>query len=166
VPEPPKPAIVKPKPVPKPEIIKKESDAVVETKKEIKSEPEPEIIEPQIQTETEEKSEIETSSQTAIKEKKENFLPFYKVEKRPEFIHKANLQYPIQAKKRKIEGTVIIEADIDSKGILRKINIAKSAGFGFDEAASKMISESTFKPAYSEGKPVAVRMRFTIVFKL
>ena len=94
------------------------------------------------------------------------FIPFYKVGKRPRFLYKAKLQYPLRAKQLGVEGTVILEADIDGKGEIVNVRIVKKAGFGFDEAAVNMIKNSKFTPAYSNGKPVPVRMRFTVLFKL
>ncbi len=94
------------------------------------------------------------------------YLPFYRVDIRPEFLIKAGLDYPIQAERERIEGTVILEADIDENGTVHEIRVLKSAGFGFDEAAEKMIHDSTFSPARTGGNPVAVRMRFTIKFEI
>lgn len=94
------------------------------------------------------------------------YLPFYRVDSRPEFLSKAELDYPLQAERERIEGTVILEADIDELGTVHEIRVLKTAGFGFDEAASKMIRESTFNPAYAGGQPVAVRMRFTVKFEI
>ncbi len=96
----------------------------------------------------------------------DDFLPFYRVDIRPEFIHKAELKYPLQAKRQKVEGTVIIEADIDSSGNVQTIRTVKSAGFGFDEAAIEMIEQSAFSPASAGGLNVGVRMRFTVKFEL
>ncbi|GEM_PF-5868411 len=98
--------------------------------------------------------------------KRRMFIPFYKVDKRPDFLYKAELKYPLKAKQLGVEGTVILEADIDTEGKIINIRIIKKAGFGFDEAALNMIKMSKFSPAYSNGKPVPVRMRFTILFKL
>ncbi len=98
--------------------------------------------------------------------KRKIYLPFYKVDKRPEFIFKAQLRYPPKAKKLGVEGTVILEVKIDEKGHVVSIRIIKKGGFGFDKAAIEMIKKSKFSPAYSHGKPIPVRMRFSIVFQL
>jgi len=94
------------------------------------------------------------------------FIPFYKVDVRPEYVYRAVLEYPAQAKRLGKDGSVILEADIDSNGKLVDVRIIQKAGFGFDEAASAMIQKSIFSPAYALGKAVAVRMRFTISFKM
>ena len=94
------------------------------------------------------------------------FLPFYRVEKRPTFIYQPELRYPQQAKRQRIEGAVIIDADIDENGTLIRTKVVKEAGFGFEEAAVEMLEASEFSPAIIDGRPVAVRMRFTIEFRL
>lgn len=94
------------------------------------------------------------------------FLPFYRVEKRPTFLSKAQLEYPTQAKRRRIEGVVIIEADIDAEGGIVDTRVVKEEGFGFEEAAIEMLMGSVFSPAIIDGRPVAVRMRFTVEFRL
>lgn len=99
-------------------------------------------------------------------ESPENFIPFYKVDKKPQFIHEAVLRYPPLAKKNNIEGVVIVEAAIDKEGTLIQVKILKKAGYGFDESASAMLENSSFTPAYSNGMPVGVKMRFTIRFEL
>jgi periplasmic protein TonB len=94
------------------------------------------------------------------------FLPFYRVEKRPAFLFRAPLEYPIQAKRQRIEGVVIVEADIDENGIIVETRVVEERGFGLEEAAVEMLNKSRFSPAIVDGRPVAVRMRFTVEFKL
>lgn len=96
----------------------------------------------------------------------EVFLPFYRVEERPEFVTRAPLRYPAQASRQRIEGVVIVEADIDARGRIVDTRIVREAGFGFEEAAIEMLMGSVFSPAIIGGRPVAVRMRFTIQFRL
>jgi len=96
----------------------------------------------------------------------EVFLPFYQVEKRPEFVNRAPLRYPPQAARQRIEGVVIVEADIDAQGRIVDTRVVREAGFGFEEAAIEMLTGSVFSPAIIGGRPVAVRMRFTIEFRL
>lgn len=99
-------------------------------------------------------------------EQEKVFLPFYRVEKRPAFRYQPELRYPQQARRQRIEGKVIIDADIDERGELIRTIVIKNAGFGFEEAAIEMLEASEFSPAIIDGRPVAVRMRFTIEFRL
>jgi protein TonB len=94
------------------------------------------------------------------------FLPFYRVEKRPEFISRAALSYPPQARRERVKGTVIVEADIDAQGRIVDTRIVRDVGFGLGQAAVDMLLGSTFSPAEVAGRAVAVRMRFTVEFEL
>ena len=146
-----------------PEIIKEVNEAVTpdeEAEEEIE-----ELLEetsPLISSE----NELTSNSDPPVQTPETNYIPFYRVEKRPEFIHKASLEYPSQAKRMKVEGTVILEADIDSEGEVVQLRVIKAAGFGFEEAAIAMLEESSFTPAIMNGKSVGVRMRFTIKFEI
>lgn len=157
------PVVVELPPPPEPEIIEEVNEAVIPDEKA----PEPPEEEEIAEVEPIQSSEGEaTDSDAASQNTETNYIPFYKVEKRPEFISRAELEYPLQAKRNRIEGTVIVEADIDENGILKQIKIVRSAGFGFDEAASAMLKDSTFSPAVMDGRRVGVKMRFTIKFEI
>jgi periplasmic protein TonB len=88
------------------------------------------------------------------------------VDRPPKIIQNATLGYPSQAKKRNLEATVILEADIDETGSVEEVRVVKPAGFGFDEAAAKYIRESKFSPAYVGDRSVAVVMRIAVQFSL
>ena len=160
------PVIQPPPPEPEPEVIEEINDAVIPEEEAPEPEPEPQPDPPPPEPEPVTTTDNNASESSIQNDEASNFIPFYRVEKRPEFITRARLNYPLQAKRRKIEGTVIIEADIDEYGVLQRINTVKGAGFGFDEAAEKMLKESTFRPAVMDGRNVGVRMRFTIQFTL
>lgn len=149
-----------PPPQPEQEIIEEVNDAVTpdeEVEETPEAKPEP-IVNSSTMTNGE--------SDSSVRPTETNYIPFYKVERRPEFIHQAVLEYPPQARRMKIEGTVIIEADIDSEGNLIQIKVIRDAGFGFDEAAIAMMEASEFSPAMMDGRAVGVRMRFTIKFEI
>jgi len=158
------PAVVfEPPPPVKPKIIKEINKAVIPDK-EAKEEVEEPIEEtpPPVNS----VNNVIKDNEPSVQPPKANYIPFYRVEKRPEFLQKANLEYPSQAKRQKVEGTVILEADIDSKGNIVQVRTIKAAGFGFEEAATTMLNSSTFSPAIMDGRPVGVRMRFTIKFEI
>ncbi len=81
-------------------------------------------------------------------------------------IEQAPQVYPVLARSRNLEGTVILDADIDETGKAVDVKIVKSAGFGFDEAAIEHIKKSRYSPGQVGTKPVSVRMRFTVTFSL
>lgn len=81
-------------------------------------------------------------------------------------IHK-NLTYPDIARRAGVEGTVIIQAIIDKRGIVIDTQVLKSLGNnGCDEAAMFAIKQTRWKPALQRDKPVKVRVSIPVIFKL
>ncbi|MHB8578356.1 MAG: TonB family protein [Ignavibacteriaceae bacterium] len=77
-----------------------------------------------------------------------------------------NLVYPQEARKMKIEGTVIILADIDEYGEVNYAKVLKGIGHGCNEAAKIAVFYAQFKPGMIKGKAVKVEMKIPIEFKL
>ena len=76
-------------------------------------------------------------------------------------------QYPEFVKKKCIEGTVIIQAEILEDGTVGAVEIIKSihpGPGGLDEEAIKAIKQWKFIPAKNKGKPVAVWITIPIEF--
>lgn len=74
--------------------------------------------------------------------------------------------YPQNAKKNKIEGTVLILADIDEYGEVNYAKVINGIGYGCNESAKIAVYYAQFKPGMVKGKPVKVEMKIPIVFKL
>ncbi len=76
--------------------------------------------------------------------------------------------FPAAAKAANItEKTVVILVQIDETGALKSAKIASGkAGYGFDEAAIKIINLARFSPGYVAGKPVKMSHRVPINFTL
>jgi protein TonB len=78
-----------------------------------------------------------------------------------------NLVYPEIARRAGVEGTVIIQALIDTKGNVVKTRVLKSLGNnGCDEAAIAAIRKTKWKPAMQRDKPVKVWVSIPVIFKL
>ena len=80
----------------------------------------------------------------------------------------SNLEYPLMAKKLKIEGTVYIKLKVDEQGNISNAQITKEIGSGCGDAALKVVhnmieKEIRWIPAKLNG--VGVAMDFSIPFK-
>ena len=96
---------------------------------------------------------IEIKTETGIVE------PTYKFRVEP--------KYPDSAKKAEKEGTVILEATIDEKGIPKDIVALTDLGFGFEEAAIEALKKTTFRPATKGGKAITLeKVQIPYEFKL
>ena len=81
-------------------------------------------------------------------------------------IHSPNAQYPVQARRRGIEGVVIGLLQIDAEGNVRDVRIVEDPGYGLGEAAAEVFWTFKFEPATRDCEPVATRQRITHRFDL
>ncbi|VAX02500.1 hypothetical protein MNBD_GAMMA20-933 [hydrothermal vent metagenome] len=163
-----KPVVKKPLPAPEPELspqAKKIVDEILPAPTE--HETTEEIIE-----ETDETVEPALSEPTPpmliepAEDALPNPVPIFKLTQAPRFLHREVPVYPETMRTQGISGIVKLEALIDKEGRVRKVNILKSAGKHFDEAARRAILASSFYPAEVENKPVAVLLRLPVRFDL
>jgi protein TonB len=79
-----------------------------------------------------------------------------------------NLVYPPIPRRSGIEGLVYLELFIDSRGQIQRIDILREepADRGFGEAAAAAFRGLSCKPAEADGRPVAVRYRYPVRFRL
>ena len=61
-------------------------------------------------------------------------------------------EYPPELRVQGVEGTVVIEADIDASGTVVDARIKKGTGLAFDQAALKAILASRYNPARRGGR--------------
>jgi protein TonB len=75
--------------------------------------------------------------------------------------------YPVQARMRQVEGAVVLEFIVDAAGRPRDIEVfSATPGRVFADTAVQAVKRWRFTPGTREGKPVAVRVRQKITFKL
>jgi len=93
---------------------------------------------------------------------------FIAYEEAPQQIEVVMPSYPEMARQAGVEGTVWVNALVDKEGKVRDVKIVKSSGAkaGFEEAAVDAAKKTVWKPAISNGQPVAVWITYKIVFTL
>jgi TonB family protein len=75
-------------------------------------------------------------------------------------------RYSEQARKEKIEGTVMLLCVVTSAGEVTDIRVTKGLGYGLDEKAIQAVKQWKFKPAMRDGKPVSVEIAIEQDFHL
>ena len=86
---------------------------------------------------------------------------------RPTYKFRVKPKYPDSAKKAEKEGTVILEATIDEKGMPKDIVAVTSLGFGLEDAAIEALKKTTFRPATKGGKAISLEnVQIPYEFKL
>lgn len=78
----------------------------------------------------------------------------------------ASPSYPIQAARNQTSGYAVVEFTISTDGAVENPHVVDSAPRRvFDSAAVQAVTQSKFKPALKDGKPVASTLRRRIDFK-
>ncbi|WGV98630.1 energy transducer TonB [Vibrio sp. YMD68] len=91
-----------------------------------------------------------------------------KLVKKPTFETRPSaIDYPRSAKRRNIQGVVLVEVWLDPEGDQTKLTIVSSSGHQIlDSAALKGISEWQFRHHKNDGQAIAHRVQIPINFKL
>lgn len=78
-----------------------------------------------------------------------------------------NLDYPKKARKKNIEGRVLIKFVVNEDGSISDCTVIRGIGGGCDEEALRVVKNlPPWNPAMQDGKPVRVYFQLPIVFKL
>lgn len=77
-------------------------------------------------------------------------------------------RYPDELRRSQIEGSVVVEARIDSTGRVEtgSLRIVETSDPRFDEAAKEYVTNSRYRPARVDGRRVAMSIRVPVKFDL
>lgn len=78
----------------------------------------------------------------------------------------ANLIYPEEAREKRIEGIVELNAEIDDNGKVIQVEIIKGLTGGCNEEAERLIRNVQFGAVKNKGLRVKTKKRFKIKFQL
>jgi protein TonB len=76
------------------------------------------------------------------------------------------LVYPPAARQAEIEVDLPMEIVVGTDGRVSSARALSRAGYGLDESALRALRDYRFSPALRAGRPVRVRMRWTVQFRL
>lgn len=82
----------------------------------------------------------------------------------PRLLEIASPEYTDIAKKKHIEGEVVLSIVVNEKGEVKDVKVKKGLGYGLDENAIAAVKVYTYKPAEKDDKPIAVRMDVSMQF--
>ena len=89
----------------------------------------------------------------------------YLVSEMPVLVSEIRPVYPKEAKDKRMEGAVALDVLIDQEGDVRNVRVIDGPEV-FRSGALEAMKRFKFKPAKVDGKPVAVRIRYVLNFKL
>jgi TonB family protein len=83
-----------------------------------------------------------------------------------EIISKPNPIYTDEARRRHVEGDVLLEVDFTADGQIRVRRVVRGLGYGLDDAAVHAAERIRFKPAQRDGRSLDVTAMLHITFQL
>jgi TonB family protein len=84
----------------------------------------------------------------------------------PHAIFMPNPEYSEQARKKKINGTVVVSLTVAVDGTTRDIKVVKGVGYGLDEKAVAAVNRWKFSPALKDGQPIEKEITVEVAFRL
>ena len=87
------------------------------------------------------------------------------VDEMPEPITRVIPTYPDAARAAGVQGTVMVQALVDRKGLVRDTRVVLSVPM-LDDAAVEAVKQWIFRPALANGAPVAVWVAIPVHFSL
>jgi protein TonB len=82
-------------------------------------------------------------------------------------VHKVNPTYPFRAKRRGIEGKVVVRFLVDKQGRVSEFSVVQAEPEDvFEESALKAVKEWQFEPGMKDKKPVSTWVQVPIRFEL
>jgi TonB family protein len=84
----------------------------------------------------------------------------------PSVLYKVDPEYSREARKAKLQATVLVSVVIGSDGLAHNIQVVRHAGMGLDEKAIEGVRKWRFKPGTRDGRPVSVLATIEVNFRL
>ena len=84
----------------------------------------------------------------------------------PSLLHEVKPQYTEEARRRGIDGDVVLEIVVRADGSVGDVNVLQRLGAGLDQRAVEAVRQWRFTPSRRFGKPVDVLVEVAVEFKL
>ncbi len=82
-----------------------------------------------------------------------------------QIVRRVHPNYPKQARARKVQGTVVLEAIVNKKGTVDSLQLVSGDSL-LAQAAADAVKQWKYKPYFHNGEPTEFQTRITIDFKL
>jgi TonB family protein len=96
-------------------------------------------------------------------------MPLAEVKQLPEPLGDYNhiVDYPSEAKKKGVEGIVIVRLVVEPDGSVSDVRLVRGLGFGLDEMALELAKKMRFKPGQdASGHPVRTYVPWTFKYRI
>jgi periplasmic protein TonB len=83
----------------------------------------------------------------------------------PKMVKKVPPEYPELAKAARLGAVIIMEAQVDTKGLVQSVNVLRGHPL-FDEAAMTAVKQWRYRPLLLNGEPTAFILTVTVTFNI
>jgi TonB family protein len=84
----------------------------------------------------------------------------------PVLLWKIEPEYTDEARRARVQGTVVLHIEVDTRGQAQNITVRQSLGLGLDERAIEAVRRWRFRPGYRNGKPSVTAAMVLVNFQL
>ena len=84
----------------------------------------------------------------------------------PTLLSKTEPEYSEDARKARLQGTVLLRIEVDTHGQPRNVTVRQALGLGLDDRAIEAVKKWKFNPGKVNGKPAAVVAYVEVNFRL
>jgi TonB family protein len=84
----------------------------------------------------------------------------------PVLLWKIEPEYTDEARRAKVQGTVVLRIEVDTHGQAQNITVRQGLGLGLDERAIEAVRRWRFRPGYRNGKPSVTAALVQVNFRL
>lgn len=84
----------------------------------------------------------------------------------PVVLYEVEPEFSEEARKAKLQGVVMLYAEVDTNGRLRNIRVTRGLGLGLEEKAIEAVKLWRFRPGTRDGKPVVSAAAIEVNFHL
>ena len=84
----------------------------------------------------------------------------------PVLLWKIEPEYTDEARRAKVQGTVVLHIEVDTLGQAQNITVRRSLGLGLDQRAIEAVRRWRFRPGYRNGKPSVTAAMVEVNFRL
>jgi protein TonB len=84
----------------------------------------------------------------------------------PKLLHAEEPEYSDDARRARLQGTVVLAIDVDINGRVTNVRVIRSLGMGLDERAIAAVQKWKFRPAMAGGRPVTAPAQAQVTFHL
>ena len=81
-------------------------------------------------------------------------------------IFKVDPEYTEQARKAKLQGTVVLNLLVQRDGTVRNVRVVQSLDLDLDEKAIEAVQKWRFRPGMKSGEPMDVAAIIEVTFRL